>query len=1439
VVVKILKFLTIAVFAANIFATNAKAFINQKQLDQVAQEEGFGYKTANLLELQNLVNSTLKSQLLKMGFNIQVPLFVGITSNQIHEILKNKDLDIDKLWQEIVASYVEQEKATQFLEQGRLPEDFIKASEVLGQKVEDVFESATEQDSFFSEKVEQFLNQAQKENWPLMVRSTGKEDRKELSNAGGNYTQINVNPQKADILRAMGTVVKSYLQKKSLLQRVKAKDVTIFDLPFTPGLMQKMVGQEDKDDKDIKNIPVGCVVYTKEATAKTKDISVIKCSFGHNEGVVNNKVNVDSFYVDSKGCFYGVVKVKTKRLIPTDSGLIAIENPSQIQNAMVIDEKVILAIKFVAQNIELHYGEPMDLELIYEPGSKTINLVQARPIPEVQNQIKPSYVSCEFIKELEQKNVLRCSTVGAAGGMVQRVTNKNQILIADTLNEALKIYNSNLKDFDAKVIKVVVVKKEAESMSHAAAIFRGDGIAILLKEDLGKLKTLVNQENIDLIVDSQQEVIIDISSKKLKNLFEVGVIKNGWTTHPLPEQISILQRSFKKSSNFSEFYPEKSLKDLIQILKKDSKANALKSLSSILFRIQHQIDQKAEKSFLEKFELVWSNAAYIAKNIEQSLDLPAYDVNRLYAINFLSAVLFQEKNSNIVNCFSFKSVLEEQERDKAFIEKQLLPLMSSGQVPKELLQKTPFFKYAKLGYTAAVTLEIKNSWLTFIDQIIKKATNQQKHNFIELMDDILSLDLMPEWLNNLFMQTYEDLAQDYIACLEELYTKFFKDKDLLAKIINKKKEIASFDLSGWERPDKYEQQLKNFDDNFLSFFLSDEFSSVSFDDKFVFSAFLQLLNKFIECFDKSIKTLKGSVQYACVEEKVYNFRQMVGRFLDFSRKNAELLLKKVNRKYNLVNYYENVMKVYAKASDKDRRELYPTDNFDVKDALILNILRGKNFSLGRLECLEDLNTLAHQNLLGVVSFVCELGKSEHVNDIKPPVIKNLESKFLPLVFPYAYSMQPEITQHDEKTVIRFNYHIVLQNHTLDLRLGYEVQNDILLIDIGLNVQAWGDRKTSLLEIVKFVNLLPELKNNSSDELIAGSAISHWRVALNNPIITYLPVYLSALLKVINGANGKDVLKRLEEVVNCTNKLDFLIGVFDCDKLMEYVGQDVCRFCIFSTLLDGFIKKGLIRQERIARLSELLFDLQDLTENYDLDKIKQAYDIQAILLTTGFNLLVKQNKGIKTAIVIAQMGQEDFRAQVHACSFNLIESIIKSGNIAAIEELSIFATKLIKNMDSVSRGFRILFSISEHGYSLEKATQIIIKLINSGEMIMIFMRNPSFMDGIEKSIDKFMFKGCSIEEIIKVAKQQAAKNHDFGYLLFLYLVKRGFAIKEAVNAIKQSPICGRFEAEIKNNLLQELVSRKLGGQELGDWLDGPHSGDPCCNFIQFMSEEFKC
>ncbi|OGI09952.1 MAG: hypothetical protein A2Y40_01810 [Candidatus Margulisbacteria bacterium GWF2_35_9] len=478
-------------------------------LYNIAQVQGYGYKTANLDKLSNLVqNSELQTKLKHLGCTAQVPAFMGIASPDIVAYLGAHGINLTFEWAKIVETIPSDIQLNAF-ETKKLPEHFTQATQVLGQQLKTFFDQQAADfnvgffekcrqyffgsSSFFTDKkFLHFLEAAQKNGQTLIVRSTGMEDKKDLANAGGNDSIKNVQPTIPDVFKAMGQVIASYFSDKSFSQRLAAGDQTIFTLPPTPVLLQVMVTTPQR--------PVECVIHTTESP--TPKLASLNCGYSV----------VDSGPADL--CFH----------FHTGQGhCIRINTIEHLPNT------VRQALTELARHIEQHYQRPTDIELLVtqRDGKYVISIVQARPINLPKNQNQPSFVT--NLTTIPAENKINGETIVPAGSMVKKINNQNQLIIAQDLDSALEIYLGSTQDKDA--VQAIIVKGHAEPNSHPATTFASEGKLVMIANDYEKLSQW-HAQACNLYLDPQQGLIINANEQAI-------TINNGYTAHPMPKHITI------------------------------------------------------------------------------------------------------------------------------------------------------------------------------------------------------------------------------------------------------------------------------------------------------------------------------------------------------------------------------------------------------------------------------------------------------------------------------------------------------------------------------------------------------------------------------------------------------------------------------------------------------------------------------------------------------------------------------------------------------------------------------------------------------------------------------------------------------------------------------------------------------------------------------------
>jgi hypothetical protein len=901
---------------------------SQEALDEYAIAQGFGYKTANLRELAQIVES-INQTLEDRGYRnvrVRVPTFKGIPTNKIKEFLSKKGLNLNAKWQEFISfkegirenKYTLIKEAIEFLDalQREIIAKFTDESDYFEK---DVSAIETESNANFIEKIKKETSD------PLfMVRSTGKEDTETLANAGGNESIAAVEPTVKDLSFAMGTVVASYFSKKSISQRLvsigslsdeseKSRQLNLFfsEEPFTPVLVQLMEGEirdgvtiggtpiasakvpdisVEELERAYKKIPVSGVIFTREAEGQTLGVTHIQAAYGHNEGVVNSLVPVDTFYIGPLHIVHKVIRRKPHRLIPITIGEAEKKEGKQplrfegnhpvMAKAATLNTHFLFALKLVADAVERYYGAPRDIEFVINKGSQTISLVQARPIVHKTGTVVPSYLK----NPQKFKNRMRMTTIGAGGGLLRVITNSNQIIVDRELPKALLTY---LASTEKGLIKCVVTGKMAPSTSHEATTLRSQGIPVVFVANIGDFKSAVTEIKTEkpLVIDVQREVILLPNQSEPFN--DKEDIEAGWYSHPIPCQISLHRHTplwpsidkFERMLNAVSIPADmqaKKVTELIDDLKSCTgsvKERAKSLLATILKQIaKHKestssyISDEIKKEYLNIYGHAVACAFEVYKAIEQATEGRTLSV--LYPIKFLEAVVRQQ-SPDVLEGYSYLTTLKALKEEEAAV----TALTSSGVDVKTLAQDIKNYliqlcKLTKIGFNK----NVKKIWVQFVAETMVSKDLEVMRMFSTRINTLRNLGVLELWLNDDFMKYSGDR-------LSEFNSDFERSNVFLKTLSEKKVTIDVFDMSKWEDAENFTKVLNRFKVRIIDYFTTDDFiTNYNSTGKIGKKAAIETMRCVVEAFDHSIKSITGTKGYD-TDKKVDNFREMLKLFL--------------------------------------------------------------------------------------------------------------------------------------------------------------------------------------------------------------------------------------------------------------------------------------------------------------------------------------------------------------------------------------------------------------------------------------------------------------------------------------------------------------------------------------------------------------------------------
>lgn len=806
----------------------------QNSLKQLASQ--FGNKAANLIELRTLSESISK----KLNISVSVPDFLSLP----HSIIK-KHLDLhaptfEKKWQEFIRKQQEQKN------QMELNSDDSDASSDLAElrkmimKVFNEHPLSNEITEEFIKGMDQKSDKDKKSDMDqkslIMVRSTGREDAVDLANWGGCESHP-AYPTNQSISNRIGLVLASYFSEKSLKQQLLANKSIPEEL-FVPVLLQKMSGEPVNGSKKLDDIVCSGVMYTHQ------DGTRIQVAPGHGELIVNGKGAFDTYFVSRENIVHTEIHSKENRMVTTEKeadGQAKVEvdfrhNPVALRNTPTISTDIAKTIADIGREIEAHYGMPMDVEFVYHPKLRTFHLVQARPLTKGdERSIKPSSFPPEKIPEVRQLAgaIVKGAVITASGSAAKVITDKSEILICEDMQEALSSY---LAQKNSKV-KAVIVKKYAPSTSHEAAVFRSKAIPVIQLEHSHQIEQCLQDPKPCLIVDPQRNQVVDWGKNvrnhetAQKELFELGLLKEGLFKSPLPPRASLLpifERDFEKEMKIGlekSFDPNLTLGDLIARVKlNDGSSNrAFNQLFSCLYTLLPSVPPKFDKehlystlkSHIEQLEAAQpgsdnknafealSNITNIIYRLSKSIfwnqlgkhkallqHAMVYSAEIYRSLKEIAALrlspgdpLIAEKQMAYLDLVSQLDALITDPGTKIFFTDSIKQIAQDNKILEEARRKEPEFKElseeAQTYYLelikfkkSALSHKAQDKWQKFVLHCCKQAKRIQK--IAHLVDYYFRNGIESEWLNIAFINKMKEVEERFKKRNENLNAKQFE-----------------------------------------------------------------------------------------------------------------------------------------------------------------------------------------------------------------------------------------------------------------------------------------------------------------------------------------------------------------------------------------------------------------------------------------------------------------------------------------------------------------------------------------------------------------------------------------------------------------------------------------------------------------------------------------
>lgn len=864
----------------------------------------YGNKAANLICIQEILEPLA----------CLVPSFLPLSHNELQRHLDTYAPSWRKLW---TNAYLEKEK------------DFSK-SEL--KKLQTLIENCFSMHLFSSPELITWLENFNSKD-KLTVRSSSLEDSNDIANPGGNISCTDVPPTQKSISENIGYVLASYVSYKSLKQRVLLGDNPLKPIQFS-ALLQHAIKENSPNKKPL---------YTSGVAYSSEHAVAIDASYGHGEGIVNGTVACDHYLVSPSGQIFPKIQEKNSRVFCKKSSVSFLNNPSSYRHSSSLPPEAIKSISKATKAIETFFKQKMDIEFVYDLENKQLYIVQARPVPKpLTKELEASSIRHDKILKFTKTYPSYIgSTLTSVSYNTQFLDSPKELLIADTINEALNTY---LQENKPKY-KLVVIKTPAPEFSHESAQFNQMGVHVLYLKDSSKLQNALKKTRPCLLFDPQRALVADLSlhaekdSKYLhKSLFNSdsgfltkGLIHDGNNFYTSSIAIQdYLPENKSELLNFSKEYTKLEEVELQSLFSSSHSIKALEHFSAkSQSEVANKIQSKLKKSYYKNILGLHSNNTEIQKNhlkkilnklslefkkaphhrlqglltssLLISLEIDRYikmekplkKEEQLFFLKLISAlenlIFSTDLKPSDDSLFSYFLYQEKKksyakELKKVDIEYQKKHLKRLSEVDKALLLKQLDLSQQFIQSKAAT------SWKHFVFE----AFLNQKHSKVQrMLGDLKTRGLLACYLNQVFAQSSSvvhklypnskkyslPIFEYFYKRLGEQHRRLLKEEQIL-KIKEKQACLERWEqkLELWQDPELFNSLFKEFQKDFIQ-----QFKSLSFKKNTNLLArkkLLQIYIKMIDLYDKSIKSLKMSRQYTLTPDLLLErFKSMLTPFL--------------------------------------------------------------------------------------------------------------------------------------------------------------------------------------------------------------------------------------------------------------------------------------------------------------------------------------------------------------------------------------------------------------------------------------------------------------------------------------------------------------------------------------------------------------------------------
>lgn len=1063
-----------------------------------------GSKYANNARM-GILQNVLKTP----GFSM--PQQTAIDSDQMEAFLTECAPEAMRLWKELGEDYAhylnDKPPSSEFLRNPELKQKI----RIIQASIMAAFEEAIENPEVLAKlappaALSAMLEDLHRSHDYVMVRSTGAEDSKAAANAGGNVSVPYVLPTQDEVLRAMGRVVASYFKRGSLKNRIDAGLNPFSERLQLAVLTQQLIGEPvltPGATNPPETIPTSFVCFSSEplyvGTERFRTMR-ISATFGHGEGVVGTQgIPNDSWIIlhselnPHRLYIIPDIKKKKERLAPMQSSpgakpkLAKVTNPEEFIKRPALTQRQLRSIFSNAVIMEAFFGdEATDIEGICKGGMTYF--VQARPRNTPPHQA--NYFDTSGSEEAILDSVQAIPIVPGRSNVVE-IASRDQILVADTLEQALKLYKKAHH-------RLVVVSRPSPLLSHAVVNFSHLGVPCLLARDRPAIIKLVK----NIQPDQPLEVCTQTAKLYLWDRQAAApetCLKEGFGKHPAKISPSLLSTSLRLEKGRET--PDEIRILLLRLRTATTRQAGLQILQELR---SHPLVADVQSIGQRQRQLLGKNpnASVQARAIVRSLT--EYDAAVRSAFNEAIAVfskgperaLNEDRLQRLFHAEVLEATLLEPYDEPGAIGRcSLMQVERMSQATTELIayQKKLGSSPAQFADLLMDASRIPNSspeffasWKKFLLQLeasVKKGemTRAEANNFKAIIRVMRKSGVLPMWFTFYF--------QPGVTTFHHVLDQFAGDAPFLAELTARRGHIKQLteQMDRFAHPETFELAWTELESEVMAWASPELLSKIKSASPLVQNVAYQNMERLVTTLDTAVKTMKVGADFKDEKEQTRLFKRML---MPYHHLMSEWALKMIPQGaiptytgWNIPNYVTAVKKILVEIPDEDVAQLLPSADFSVNSALLGSKTQ---FQYVLPVTLEDVLTLQHQNLLVFLSVLNLRSLPNALTMSKLPeelikVVASIEEAGKPSIRRLGLSVT------ENEVLYRANY--TMREHSAQIQLIYEKESQNVSMRVQFTGRSIWDRWSKVADWVKLLDEADVLRLAGSVDVVGVNEVS--------------------------------------------------------------------------------------------------------------------------------------------------------------------------------------------------------------------------------------------------------------------------------------------------------------------------------------------------------------